>query len=169
VRKIFYPITALTLIFTALTTAASATPAWAAEARTLHFCNASWYGKAFHDRQTASGSRFNMHELSCAHKKYPFGIWLRVTNVMNRATTLCMVNDRGPFIHGRELDLSYAAAMELGMIQAGLSKVLIEPLLLSNQADFFRYRMIRLMESLKKFSDLHHIFTPASLSAHQKK
>ncbi len=87
---------------------------------------ASWYGPDFHGRPTSSGEIFDMYSLTCAHKVYPFGTKLKVTNTANKKTVECVVNDRGPFVDGRDLDLSYAAAKEIGVIGPGTCKVLIE-------------------------------------------
>lgn len=87
---------------------------------------ASWYGADFHGRPTSSGEIFNMYSLTCAHRAYPFGTKLKVTNTVNRKSVQCIVNDRGPFVEGRDLDLSYAAAREIGVIGPGTGKVLIE-------------------------------------------
>jgi rare lipoprotein A len=67
-----------------------------------------------------------MYSLTCAHRAYPFGTKLRVTNTANNKTVECIVNDRGPFVAGRDLDLSYAAAREIGVIGPGTGKVFIE-------------------------------------------
>lgn len=91
-------------------------------------CVASWYGPEFHGRPTSSGERFNMHALTCAHKEFPFGTKLKVINTKNKKEVECVVNDRGPFIAGRELDLSYAAAKKIDLIGAGIQTVIIEPL-----------------------------------------
>lgn len=87
---------------------------------------ASWYGPDFHGRPTSSGEIFDMYSMTCAHKVYPFGTKLKVTNTANKKTVECIVNDRGPFVGGRDLDLSYAAAKEIGVIGPGTGKVLIE-------------------------------------------
>jgi len=87
---------------------------------------ASWYGPDFHGKPTSSGEIFNMNALTCAHKEYPFGTRLEVTNISNNKTVNCMVNDRGPFVEGRDLDLSYAAAKEIGLIEQGVGNVRIE-------------------------------------------
>jgi len=87
---------------------------------------ASWYGPNFHGKKTASGQIFDMHRFTCAHKDYPFGTWLKITNIMNDKTTFCMVNDRGPLGPVRELDLSFAAAKMLDMITLGTCVVRIE-------------------------------------------
>ncbi|MBA4374468.1 MAG: septal ring lytic transglycosylase RlpA family lipoprotein [Thermodesulfovibrio sp.] len=87
---------------------------------------ASWYGADFHGRPTSSGEIFNMHANTCAHKEYPFGTRLKVTHLSNNKATECTVNDRGPFIAGRDIDLSYAVAKEIGVIGPGTSRVLLE-------------------------------------------
>lgn len=87
---------------------------------------ASWYGPDFHGRPTSSGEIFDMNAFTCAHRDYPFGTKLMVTNVSNNKTVSCLVNDRGPFVEGRDLDLSYAAAREIGLIGVGTCEVMIE-------------------------------------------
>ena len=87
---------------------------------------ASWYGPDFHGKPTSSGEIFNMYALTCAHKEYPFGTRLEVTNISNNKTVNCIVNDRGPFVEGRDLDLSYAAAKEIGLIEQGIGNVRVE-------------------------------------------
>jgi len=89
---------------------------------------ASWYGRDFHGRPTSSGELFNMYALTCAHKEYPFGTRLRVVNLKNNKEVECLVNDRGPFVAGRDLDLSYAAAQKIDLIASGTSAVSIEPI-----------------------------------------
>lgn len=92
---------------------------------------ASFYGGKFHGRKTASGERFDKNALTCAHKSLPFDTVLIVTNPKNGKSVTVRVNDRGPFIRGRDVDLSYAAAKEIGMIQAGVipvEVVIIDPL-----------------------------------------
>jgi rare lipoprotein A len=87
---------------------------------------ASWYGKKFNGKRTASGERFDMHAMTCAHKTLPFGTKLRVTNPDNNKSVIVTVNDRGPFIHGRQLDLSYGAAKKIGIVRQGVERVKIE-------------------------------------------
>ncbi|CDY78058.1 rare lipoprotein A [Caballeronia glathei] len=89
---------------------------------------ASWYGKPFHGRKTASGERYNMHALTAAHRTLPLASWVRVTNTANHKTVVVKINDRGPYARGRVIDLSYAAAAALGMRGAGTEKVKIEGL-----------------------------------------
>jgi rare lipoprotein A len=89
---------------------------------------ASWYGEQFSGRKTASGTRFNPRELTAAHKTLPLGTKVRVTNPRTGASVLVTVTDRGPYIGRRELDLSKAAAREVGILTRGVAPVLIEVL-----------------------------------------
>jgi rare lipoprotein A len=84
---------------------------------------ASWYGEPHHGRLTANGERFDMHALTAAHPSLPFGTRLRVVNLENDREVEVRVNDRGPSIPGRILDLSYAAARALQAIEAGIIRV----------------------------------------------
>jgi peptidoglycan lytic transglycosylase len=84
---------------------------------------ASWYGPGFNGRTTASGERFDQHELTAAHKKLPLGTKATVTNLRNGKTVEVEINDRGPYVGGRILDLSKAAADQLGMKHAGTAPV----------------------------------------------
>lgn len=86
---------------------------------------ASWYGPRFHGRKTASGVRFNKHALTCAHRTLPFGTVLEVLNPKNGKKVEVVVNDRGPYIRGRMIDLSYGAAKALDMVRSGHGPVLI--------------------------------------------
>jgi rare lipoprotein A len=87
---------------------------------------ASWYGKQFHNRLTASGVRFNTHAMMAAHRSLPFGTKVRVTNLANQRSCVVEITDRGPFARGRIIDLSHAAAEELGMMQSGVANVQLE-------------------------------------------
>jgi len=87
---------------------------------------ASWYGRDFHGRPTASGDTFDMNRFTCAHREFPFGTLLRVLNPRNGRSVNCLVNDRGPFVPGRDIDLSYAAAKEIGLIGPGTVPVRVE-------------------------------------------
>ncbi|SAL47953.1 RlpA-like lipoprotein [Caballeronia peredens] len=89
---------------------------------------ASWYGRMFHGRKTASGEKFNMNAMTAAHRTLPLASWVRVTNESNHKTVVVKINDRGPYVRGRVIDLSYAAAAVLGMRGAGTQKVKIEGL-----------------------------------------
>ena len=87
---------------------------------------ASFYGADFHGKTTSCGEAFNMHDFTCAHKLLPFNTILRVTNLLNGRVVEVRVNDRGPFVVGREIDLSTAAAEKLNMIGAGTVEVKLE-------------------------------------------
>ena len=87
---------------------------------------ASYYAEDFHGKRTSNGERFNMNDYTCAHKSLPFDTILRVTNLSNGKTCDVRVNDRGPFVASREIDLSKAAAVKLGMIGSGTAKVKLE-------------------------------------------
>lgn len=97
-------------------------------ANTLYKNNvtASYYAEAFHGKKTSNGEIFNMYELTCAHKELPFNTILKVTNLRNGKSVNVRVNDRGPFVVGREIDLSKAAAVKLNMIGSGTTKVKLE-------------------------------------------
>ena len=84
---------------------------------------ASWYGKKFHGRPTSSGEPYNMYAISAAHKTLPLGTWVRVHNLDNGRRLDVRVNDRGPFVAGRIIDLSYGAARELGVVAPGTARV----------------------------------------------
>lgn len=85
---------------------------------------ASWYGPGFQGRKTANGERFNTHEMTAAHKTLPFNTLLKVTNLENGVSTIVRINDRGPYVRGRIIDLSNAAKTEIQM--GGLAEVRIE-------------------------------------------
>ncbi len=89
---------------------------------------ASWYGRKFHGRPTASGETYNMYQKTAAHKTLPLGTYVRVLNLRNRKQTVARVNDRGPFIKGRIIDLSYAAARDIGLVGPGVARVRVEAL-----------------------------------------
>lgn len=84
---------------------------------------ASFYGAGLHGRPTANGERFDKEALTAAHKTLPFGTCVEVTSLSNGRTVRVRVNDRGPYVGGRIIDLSEAAARELGMISAGVGRV----------------------------------------------
>ena len=84
---------------------------------------ASWYGDAFNGRPTSTGERFDMHAMTAAHKTLPLPGLVEVTNLANGRTVVLRVNDRGPFVDGRIIDLSRGAASELGMLQQGVGRV----------------------------------------------
>ena len=87
---------------------------------------ASWYGPGFHGKATASGAVYNQNDLTAAHQTLPLGTRIMVTNLENGRATELLINDRGPFVKGRIIDLSYAAAESLGMIAPGTIPVRLE-------------------------------------------
>ena len=89
---------------------------------------ASWYGPTFHGKTTASGERYNMLGLTAAHRTLPFGTYVRVTNSVNGRSLIVRINDRGPFVAGRIIDLSYTAAKILDIPASGVMKVTLEVL-----------------------------------------
>ncbi len=89
---------------------------------------ASWYGKKFHGKATANGERYDMHTMSAAHKTLPMPTMVRVTNLDNGRSVVVRVNDRGPFIKSRIIDLSYAAARSLGYDKKGTAHVRVQTL-----------------------------------------
>ncbi len=89
---------------------------------------ASWYGRKFHGRKTSNGETYDMYGLSAAHKTLPMGIYVKVTHLGNGQHIIVRINDRGPFVAGRIIDLSYGAAKQLGIVQSGTAKVQIEAL-----------------------------------------
>lgn len=88
----------------------------------------SWYGPGFHGKRTASGQVFNQHEMTTAHPSLPFGSKLKVTNQSNGKSVIVVVNDRGPYAKGRILDVSKAAATELGFRNKGVTNICFEVL-----------------------------------------
>jgi rare lipoprotein A len=87
---------------------------------------ASYYGEGFHGKKTASGETFNMYALTAAHRSFPFGTICKVTNQSNGKSVVVRINDRGPFVQGRILDLSYKAADVIGGLRQGIMNVRIE-------------------------------------------
>lgn len=87
---------------------------------------ASWYGGEFHGRRSSDGSRYNKEEFTAAHRTYPFGTLVKVTNLRNNKNCVVKITDRGPYAHGRIIDLSKRAAEELGMLGSGVTRVKLE-------------------------------------------
>lgn len=92
---------------------------------------ASYYGKKFHGRRTASGEIFNMYKLTAAHKTLPLGSLVKVTNLDNNKSIVVKVNDRGPYVGNRVMDLSFNAAKNLGFVKKGLTKIKAEVIYLA--------------------------------------
>lgn len=89
---------------------------------------ASWYGKKFHGRKTSNGEVYDMYAMTAAHKTLPLGVFVRVTHQQNGRSVVVRVNDRGPFVAGRIIDLSYTAANKLGIVDAGTGQVQVQAL-----------------------------------------
>jgi len=89
---------------------------------------ASWYGSDFHGKRTSNGEIYDMYALTAAHKTLPLGVSVRVTNTSNGRSMVVRINDRGPFVRGRIIDLSYTAAKELAVVGPGTAPVRIEAL-----------------------------------------
>ena len=87
---------------------------------------ASWYGRNHHGNTTASGERFNMNAMTAAHRTLPFGSEVKVTNLENGRSVKLRINDRGPFIRGRVIDVSYKAARKLHFVRQGLAHVRVD-------------------------------------------
>ena len=85
--------------------------------------NASWYGPGFHGKKTASGEKFNMNAKTVAHKTLPLGTKVKITCKATGKSVVARVNDRGPYVHGRGLDLSYGTAKALGTTKKGVTTV----------------------------------------------
>lgn len=89
---------------------------------------ASWYGKKFHGKKTSNGETYNMYAMTAAHKTLPLPTWVRVQNLDNGKSVVVRVNDRGPFVNERVIDLSYTAATKLDMVKGGTARVEISAL-----------------------------------------
>lgn len=94
---------------------------------------ASWYGPRFHGKTTANGESYNQMALTAAHKTMPFGTVIKVTNPRNGKSVLVRINDRGPYIDGRDLDFSKGTALALGMLNRGVIKVKVQQLTFENR------------------------------------
>ena len=89
---------------------------------------ASYYSDKLHGRRTSSGEVYHRDSLTCAHRTFPFGTLLQVTNPANGRVVVVKVNDRGPYVRGRIIDLSWGAARDLGILSQGIATVTVEPL-----------------------------------------
>ena len=115
----------LTLLFLLLLTSCAAprlrSRAW--EELSGEVGMASWYGHPYHGRRTSSGEIYDMHQLTAAHREIPLGSWVEVTNLNNSRSLTVRINDRGPFVDGRIIDLSYASAVLIGVVGPGVVPV----------------------------------------------
>ncbi|NEW61342.1 septal ring lytic transglycosylase RlpA family protein [Sulfurovum sp. bin170] len=114
--------TILTLIFLTLSSMLYA------KGNKIQTGKASWYGKQFNGRLTASGERYNMYDFTAAHRTLPFNTMVEVTNLQNGRSIIVRVNDRGPYAKGRIMDLSYLAAKKLGYVKKGVAKLKLKVL-----------------------------------------
>ena len=110
---------------------------------------ASWYGPGFHGKKTSSGERFDMNTLSAAHRTLPIPSYARVTNLSNGKSVVVRINDRGPFHGNRVMDLSKAAAKELGFIHTGTANVKVEQILPSGKGQKQQNRRDGIVTSVK--------------------
>ena len=92
---------------------------------------ASWYGPKFHGKMTANGEVYDQMALTAAHKSLSFGTLLKITNPKNGRSVIVRINDRGPYIEGRDLDLSKGAAIELGILRRGVARLKIQEVALT--------------------------------------
>jgi rare lipoprotein A len=106
----------------------SEAPRFVTTPNNFHVGAASWYGPGFSGKKTASGDTFDETKFTAAHKTLPLGSKARITHLGNRKSVEVLINDRGPFVEGRMIDLSQAAAKALGMIDNGIAKVQVESL-----------------------------------------
>ena len=118
-KRVTRPSAALAITAVVLGCALGSALAAAEETKPLQKGVASWYGPGFHGKKTAIGERFNTHDLTAAHKTLPVGTQLRVTNERTGKSVVVRINDRGPYAHGRVIDLSKAAAQAVGIEGVG--------------------------------------------------
>ncbi|ANO33547.1 hypothetical protein BCT86_14800 [Vibrio breoganii] len=129
----------LALILSGCSSASSGTSAKTKQYASNHDLNgqASWYGNAFHGKLTASGETYNMRAYTAAHKTLPFGTIVRVTNTENNKSVDVKINDRGPYVKGRVIDLSLVAFNKIGDSSKGLAPIKIDIL---DDSNTFRYK-----------------------------
>jgi rare lipoprotein A len=101
-------------------------PILAQKIKTTQTGPASWYGSKYHGRKTSSGERYNKNDMTAAHKTLPFGTKVKVTNLANNETVVLRINDRGPFVGNRIIDVSEVAAQKLNIHSRGVAKVKVE-------------------------------------------
>ncbi len=116
---------------------------------------ASWYGKKFHGKPTATGEIYNMHAMTAAHKTLPLPVYVRVKNLENGRSIVVKVNDRGPFVGDRIIDLSYAAASKLKMIGPGTAEVEVSALDSATSTTRPAIRVIPLKEITTNHGDIY--------------
>jgi rare lipoprotein A len=112
--------------------------------------NACWYGPNFHGRLTSNGERYNMYKRTAAHKTLPINTYVRVINLNNGLETVVRINDRGPFVNGRIIDLSYQAAKEIGVIKNGVVPVKLEVLSSNECANKYACKRAKKIKQIAK-------------------
>ncbi len=118
---------------------------------------ASWYGDDFHNKQTSNGEYYDMHDETAAHKTMPINTIVKVTNLSNNLSTIVRINDRGPFVGERIIDLSYKAATDIDMIKHGTAKVKLEVLVYDGASDKHEHKKERVKTSSKKIWKLYKV------------
>jgi len=135
---------------------------------------ASWYGKNFHERRTSSGETYDMYAMTAAHKHLPLPTWVEVTHLETGQRIVVKVNDRGPFVNNRIIDLSYAAAAKLGMLDSGTAPVEVRAISVATDAPAVRtvatnaevyYLQMAAFGNAKNANELQQQLTRAGLSA----
>lgn len=134
------PLPRLSFVVIVLALVSWAPPNWALDG------TASYYGDRFHGRRTASGRPFNMNALTAAHRNWSFGTLVKVTNKANGRSVVVTINDRGPYVAGRTIDVSKGAARELGMMGSGVARVRLE--VIGKGTDYSGTRAEPIMASL---------------------
>jgi rare lipoprotein A (peptidoglycan hydrolase) len=127
-RPFFYVLAALVSAVVVLTDVPARADLAADDYPTPKFCRASYYGRGFSGHKTASGAIFRPEKLTAAHRSLPLGTKVRVTNLHNGESVLVTINDRGPYVRGRQIDLSMGAARAIGMVGRGVANVVMEVL-----------------------------------------
>jgi rare lipoprotein A len=130
---------------------------------------ASWYGKPFHKRLTANGERYNMYNMTAAHRTYAMNTILKVTNLANKKSVRVRVNDRGPFYRSRDIDLSYGAARKLGFAKNGIGKVKIEVISSSKKSHRKKHKSSKKSNSKKHRVQVASFYDMKSARAFKKK
>ncbi len=123
----------------------------------VKYGKASWYGKQFHRRLTASGERYNMYSMTAAHRTYALNTRLKVTNLRNHKSVIVRVNDRGPFYRTRDIDLSYGAANRIGLTHKGVDRVKIKVISSPKRKGVYRARKHTKKAKAKKSFQVHKV------------
>ncbi len=116
----------------------------------VKYGKASWYGKQFHRRLTASGERYNMYSMTAAHRTYALNTRLKVTNLRNNKSVIVRVNDRGPFYRTRDIDLSYGAAKKIGLTKKGVDRVKIKVISSPKRKGTYKARRYKRVANAKR-------------------